>query len=764
MYLGIMVLSINDSYGRGGFYNSQETGLAKALSRDVDRIVIYRFIDKGQRERETVLEGHDNVTLRFIPSERIGGNALPDVNRLDSRIDKLLCFSDIQYGFPRIYRWCIKNNIDIYPYIGVMKSHSTSRLKRAVSDLLFSGNIRLYRKCLCFAKTPSVVKELGEKGVNRVKLLPVGLDEELLNRDYGKADRNALRREFGYEENEKVLLFIGRLIDEKEPVKLIELFGKICKRNGSCRLLMVGRGPLRAEVGKRIDTSGLKDRVRILDEIPNSEVWRLYRLADVFVNLNRQEIFGMAIMEALYYECRVVAWSAPGPDHILNGNEIVNSDEEFIGAVLRDEDRSAGYHDKNDLLWRNSADKLLKVLKTEASVAASGRFIYASFMCSEEYFSELFRNSPNMPGQAVQKYNRLLAEGLCSVPGVSVYAVSEIPITRNNHAGMFYRGRDEKINGVHYHYLPLINIHGIKDMGAVLSSLISCLRLIQGSGESAFVIADILNAPVALGSYIASRLARKRYIAVVTDLPEYVYSAHDKAYSSVSRALLMRADSFVFLTRQMNDRYNRGRRPYVVIEGLVDIRKRAESSGKADDVFRIVYTGSIHKKYGIGMLAEGFVRAGLSGAELHIYGNGDMKDELEKLSSQYENIYYHGTVIIEEAVRAQENAALLVNPRPSGEEYTRYSFPSKTMEYMVSGRPVLMTGLEGMPGEYHEYVYLLEDETAEGMASALKRIHEKDPSELSEKGRRARKFVLNRKNNAAQAERLVKELDIFKGS
>ena len=121
MFLGIMVLSINDSYGRGGFYNSQETGLAKALSGSVERIVIYRFTDDEKRESESVIEGHDNITFSIIASKRVGGNALPDVGKLDSSIDRLICFSDTQYGFPRIYSWCRKNNIDIYPYIGVVK-------------------------------------------------------------------------------------------------------------------------------------------------------------------------------------------------------------------------------------------------------------------------------------------------------------------------------------------------------------------------------------------------------------------------------------------------------------------------------------------------------------------------------------------------------------------------------------------------------------------------------------------------------------------
>ena len=365
MYLGIMVLSINDSYGRDGFYNSQETGLAKALSRDVERIVIYRFIDKGQRERETVLEGHDNVVLRFIPSQRIGGNALPDVNRLDSRIDSLLCFSDTQYGFPRIYRWCIKNNIDIYPYIGVTRSHSTSSLKRFISDLLFRRNRNIYKKCLCLAKTPAVLKELEDMGVSEVRLLPVGLDGELLNPRYKETAREELLKEFGYGCDDRIVLFIGRLIDEKEPLRLIRIFTKVFCRDDSFRLLMVGNGPLRDEVDRAIEGYGLGGAVKRIDRIPNKEIWKLFRIADVFVNLNRQEIFGMAVLEALYYDCRVVAWTAPGPDHILRDTGIIcSSDEEVAEALLGHGNADTHGFIQENFVWGRLAERVEDILCT----------------------------------------------------------------------------------------------------------------------------------------------------------------------------------------------------------------------------------------------------------------------------------------------------------------------------------------------------------------------------------------------------------------
>ena len=108
-----------------------------------------------------------------------------------------------------------------------------------------------------------------------------------------------------------------------------------------------------------------------------------------------------------------------------------------------------------------------------------------------------------------------------------------------------------------------------------------------------------------------------------------------------------------------------------------------------------------------------------------------------------------------EIVKKEQEATLLVNPRPTGEEYVKYSFPSKTMEYMASGTPVLTTVLPGMPKEYHSYVYLLEDETADGITQKLKEVLANSDETLFRKGMEARKFVLEQKNNVIQASKIL---------
>ena len=80
------------------------------------------------------------------------------------------------------------------------------------------------------------------------------------------------------------------------------------------------------------------------------------------------------------------------------------------------------------------------------------------------------------------------------------------------------------------------------------------------------------------------------------------------------------------------------------------------------------------------------------------------------------------------------------------------------MEYMASGTPVLTTRLPGMPEEYYPYVYLLEEETAEGVEQALRHILSRPAEELAELGKNAKQFVMNNKNNISQAGKVLQML------
>lgn len=104
----------------------------------------------------------------------------------------------------------------------------------------------------------------------------------------------------------------------------------------------------------------------------------------------------------------------------------------------------------------------------------------------------------------------------------------------------------------------------------------------------------------------------------------------------------------------------------------------------------------------------------------------------------------------------QREVSLLVNPRQNTEAFTKYSFPSKTMEYLASGTPVLMYKLDGIPDEYDAYLNYVDGDGVESLTAAMSQMlgHDAYPG-CEEKARNGQRFILREKNAAVQAGKIL---------
>lgn len=359
MKIGLLITSIGN-FGQKGFYNAQEIGLAKALDRYFDEVQVYKLILENQQESRELIEESKNAFLHMIPAKSFGINGLFNTEILDTKLDVLVYFSDTQFNVPKVYKWAMKNKIQFYPYIGVLESHSTSAVKRLLINALFKRNLAVYKKCHCLVKTPVVEKQLRNMDIQNITVMPVGLDLTLLHQDYMNANTDELKVKYGFKPEDKVLLFIGRLIDEKQPMRMIDILAELLKKDDNYKLLMVGTGPLKDAVNAAIKKYGVKKSVKQVEKIPNSDIWELYRFAECFINLNQQEIFGMAILEAMYYGCKVVAWKAPGPSYIIEDDisgYLVDSNELVIERILTSEYNPGSGKKRvlSQFIWNNMA-------------------------------------------------------------------------------------------------------------------------------------------------------------------------------------------------------------------------------------------------------------------------------------------------------------------------------------------------------------------------------------------------------------------------
>lgn len=263
--------------------------------------------------------------------------------------------------------------------------------------------------------------------------------------------------------------------------------------------------------------------------------------------------------------------------------------------------------------------------------------------------------------------------------------------------------------------------------------------------------------------WAVSRLhSEYKVTAVITDIPEF-YDMHQvSAFRKLLRNIhykivyhfMKRTDRFILLTEQMAEHLHVGSRPYIVMEGMCGETVK-ESAVAKNQPFSLLYTGRLNRRYGLELLLEAMKELDDKDIELWLCGSGEMEKEIEACANQDSRIKFFGFLPHEETVRLQQQATVLVNPRTNQGEYTKYSFPSKTMEYMVSGRPVMMFRLDGIPKEYDYFLTYIPKENAESIAATIKSLKEMSPSELDAIGKREQEFVLKNKNRNVQMRRVL---------
>ncbi len=304
-----------------------------------------------------------------------------------------------------------------------------------------------------------------------------------------------------------------------------------------------------------------------------------------------------------------------------------------------------------------------------------------------------------------------------------------------------------------------LNVFALRILSRFFSSFKALLSLPKSKDVVLFVYSAHL--PFVLSAVLYKFFRRSTLICLILpDLPEYMGDNGRlrkflkwfdvKFFYFLSRYF----DRFVFLTEYMADRLDIPKSRYVVVEGIANhgsIQHTIRSAEKKS----FLYTGTLAKRYGVMNLVAAFSKVENDSVELWICGDGDAKEEIVSAAGSDSRIVYYGQVDRSFALSLQEKASFLVNPRAPEGEYTKYSFPSKILEYMSSGKPVIMYKLDGVPEEYDQFYIapnaLGVDSLCECMTDVLKMSDEK----LFKIGDSAKKFVFANKNPEVQAKKII---------
>lgn len=395
------------------------------------------------------------------------------------------------------------------------------------------------------------------------------------------------------------------------------------------------------------------------------------------------------------------------------------------------------------------------------------KVLFISSSCSREKYREVYtmRNQKLIDPQ--QKFCNLLIEGMSSAEGVEIECLSALPVSASTVSQKRFEDEVEIISqNLRYHYLPFSN----GKISRYLSLFKNCrsevkIWIEKNASDNKVIICDALSYFITRPAQIVAKKNGVKIIGIITDLPLLSTNMKGRKESIVKKlglsvfqhltdSSLKEYDAYIPLTESINEYANPNNKPYLIVEGSVEsseIYIKSETRRKKV----MLYAGGIYEKYGLKKLVEAFIKADTNGYELHIYGEGSYVPELLEMSKKYPRVKYKGMVSLDEIVFKEREASVLVNPRPSDERFSKYSFPSKTMEYMVSKTPLLTTILPGIPKDYLQHVFSIHDESVNGMAESIRIICNMEQCELQKKGRDAFEFVMNKKSNVVQGKQII---------
>jgi len=302
--------------------------------------------------------------------------------------------------------------------------------------------------------------------------------------------------------------------------------------------------------------------------------------------------------------------------------------------------------------------------------------------------------------------------------------------------------------------LPIVNL---------LSRYFRCRRQLKkylGKTNDDYVIVYETHSPFMLAAATLKRRI-KHLNLIVPDLPEFMSSNQGKVYlflKSIDRCIinwcLRKFDSFTLLSAPMVERLDIKNKPWIVMEGIYQPPMHLLDSPK-DNNKVIFYGGHLDKRYGVIDLVEAFTQIKSSDYRLVICGKGDSIEAIKEYAQKDNRISFLGLISRSEVISWQKKATVLVNPRHSNEIYTKYSFPSKTIEYLASGTPVVMHRLGCMTEEYDSYIFYTREDSIESLREKLEEVCEMPKDELNMLGERARDFILTNKTAKAQCKKIL---------
>lgn len=286
-----------------------------------------------------------------------------------------------------------------------------------------------------------------------------------------------------------------------------------------------------------------------------------------------------------------------------------------------------------------------------------------------------------------------------------------------------------------------------------------CKTRYKGS-EVIVLVYSMRSAPMATACRIKEKIPQAKIYLIITDLPQFMDLGQNRVKATLKKIdwksikkMQKKFDGFVIYAEKMAEYLEIPSNKWMLMEGSYDAKEIVER--KQSKKIAIMYSGKLDEQYGLKLLVDAFGKIANPELELWLTGGGNAAEYIKKQAAKDKRIKFYGFLPSrKDVIEKQSQATILINMRLPSEKASEYCFPSKLFEYMATGVPVLSFKIKGIPKEYVDYLYFIENENVESIMEAINAVLEESQLERNQKGNQAKMFILEKKNTRIQCERI----------
>jgi glycosyltransferase involved in cell wall biosynthesis len=378
---------------------------------------------------------------------------------------------------------------------------------------------------------------------------------------------------------------------------------------------------------------------------------------------------------------------------------------------------------------------------------------------------------------AAQMFQRELLLGLEREGLPASLIVAALPVPSRRHAAvvelgelpLFVPGHNATIESrLPLRLVPFINVTPLKQLTIGLATAYELIRWgwRHRSARHRVVYAYNLSVPPGAFVLLAARLIRARALVSLCDIEVPGETVPGSAYWKwdhwLQKRLIPRFDGHTVASQAIADDFLRGRGSLrleggVSSELLEQTENLVRAPGPRRDPreFVLVAAGHLSEVNGIPLLLEAFSQLRGDRFRLRIAGAGALEPDVRAAAARDPRIEFLGRLPFDRVLKTYAAADVLLNLRITRSLNTKYFFPSKMMEYLVSGVPVISTCTGHVEQEFGAFTFLLRDETPAALAQLIERVAALDPADRRAQAARARAYTAANKTWQAQTRKLA---------